>query len=143
MKIKMSKKQWESIGKTAQWQLPDNHVKTLYKIFTELPGALNKTDRISTYSKELQFNDTPGDAYISISWNSEKDAMYVEKYYESELTQNEMGEVKLIPVNWNNYKETINTLKNIINAWIGLKPQAANKKHMKIKMSKSQWENIK
>jgi hypothetical protein len=120
MKIKLSRRQWEFIGRQAQWHLPDNHVKTLYKIFTELPGALNKTDRISTYSKEIHFNDIPGDAYISISYNGEKDAMHVEKYYDNEMVQNEMGEVKLIPIDWNNPKITMSTILNIINVWIGI-----------------------
>jgi hypothetical protein len=44
--------------------------------------------------------------------------MHVEIYYENEFIQNEYGEVKLVPINWDNYQETINTIKNTINAWM-------------------------
>lgn len=128
MKIKLSKNQWENIGKKTGWLglkkeaasiISDIKVKTLLKIFNALPGQLNKTDRITTYSKELAFNDTIGDAYISISFNTDKNAMHVEKYYENEFAQNEHGEVKLIPVHWDHYQLTIETILNIINTWIG------------------------
>lgn len=127
MKFKLSKSKWEQIGnntgwiKKSQefaWLLSPEKSKILQKIFNALPGKLKKTNRITTDYKEIDFDDLAGQAYISMSFNSDKNSMHIEKYYESEFLQNEMGEVFSIPVNWNSPQETINKILTQINSWI-------------------------
>ena len=125
MKIKLSRTQWETVGKKAGWikqaqsvppSDPQKQRKILQTIFNSLPGH---TNQMSTYAKELPFNDTMGDAYAAISLNQDKTSIHVEKYYENEMAQDEYGEVKNIPLDWNNPNNTITTILNIINVWLG------------------------
>jgi len=125
MKIKLSKSQWSFIGKQTGWLKlaqsvpppdPQKQRKILQTIFDSLPGH---TNQMSTYAKELPFNDTMGDAYIATNLNQDKTSIHIEKYYENEMAQDEYGEVKNIPIQWDNPTLTITTLLNIINVWLG------------------------
>jgi len=99
-----------------------SQIKILKLIFESLPGVLRNADRISHFSKEIPFYDLYGEAYLNLSTSHVDDSaqmIRVEKYYESEFLQDEYGTVKNIPINWDNPKETINTILNIIKQWTG------------------------
>lgn len=100
--------------------------KALKMIFDALPGNSNKADRITSYAKELPFYDVFGQAYLAISFNTPKDSMRIEKYYDSEFLQDEYGTVKTIPINWDNPQDTINKILSIIQTWVNLKKASAN-----------------
>jgi hypothetical protein len=92
-------------------------LQTLKSIFESLPGESNNADRPTKLAKELAFHDAYGEAYLALSFNEERSAIRVEKYYENEFIQDEFGKVKYVMVNWEDPKETISIITNIIKAW--------------------------
>lgn len=108
-----------------------NILKQIWKQIAAFPNIkLHTTDRITTQSAEIWFHDLYGEAYISISFNSDKNAIYIDKYYDNEFLQDEYGQVKYVPIQWDNpntVSQTISNLKSIIDMWLHNKdPKEAN-----------------
>lgn len=123
MKIKLSRTQWQRIGKkagwikTSDWLLSEDKTKILLSIFDALPGKLTKTEKVTSYSKEIH-DEALGMVYIQIYFNSDENAMGIEKYYENEFLQEDYGQSRLIPVNWQNPQETVKQIKFLIEKWL-------------------------
>ena len=122
MKIKMSKNQWLSIGKKARWvvawnMLSDEQSRIFTQILQSTGAPIEHGHTISEDSAEMQIEDPLwGAAWIQVHKAGDKaDTIYVERYYDDERAQDEVGATKEIAINWDNPEETIMAVNSAIN----------------------------
>ena len=106
--IKISKKEWQSIGKTAGWL--ENKTETdqiISKIMNNLLDYFGK-GQIKNNSFEI-YDESLGACWIQVSY-LENNIIYIDKYYENENMDNRLGQnikISYIPT-----PETIDEITN-------------------------------
>lgn len=140
MKIKLSKSQWEGIGKKAGWiklaqgrmdrnelesdinkqQIIEKTYRTraLEELFTSIGGNRFKSSSGDIKKDHVEIRtEALGTAYIQVSYDEGRDVIRIEKYYDNETLQNEYGEIMNLPFKPHEPDKTkmMNNVKEIIN----------------------------
>ena len=119
MKIKLSKAQWEGIGKKAGWitaeQYDPKKVKAYELILNAIGGSRFRSGGSSMRDyTEFHVYDVYGEAHIQIGFDEKTGAIRIEKYYDSEFLQNEYGNVGHVVFDIENPHSTISIIKSKI-----------------------------
>jgi hypothetical protein len=140
MKIKLSKTQWEGIGKKAGWiklaqgRMDRNELendidkqqtlektyrtRALEELFTSIGGNRFKSSSGDIKKDHVEIRtETLGTAYIQVSYDEGGNAIRIEKYYDNETLQNEYGEIMNLPFKHHepDKSKMIDNIKRIIN----------------------------
>ena len=121
MKIKLSKKQWEEIGKTTGWLnktansfgLNDQQLKILEIIFNAIPGKEGKDRTTGKITSKEVMDEAMGTMYIQTYYYKDE-MMAVERYYDSEYLDQQYHKTIKIPINWDNPQETSSKILDTI-----------------------------
>lgn len=116
--IKISKSEWEGIGKTAGW------MKISSSLLEDIPSELES--RFGGHSSfngddfkwEVQ-NEALGLAYIDVVYRSFDDILYVSKIYESEALDSQMGESFKIDNASDNLEQNKQITFSKLSKWLG------------------------
>jgi len=140
--IKISKKEWQNIGKKAGWIeaqtiSSDGYVDGGEPYTDEELDLYNSKERIQGIPEllEAQFggvvrrngddfhwetqDETMGTAYIDVSYNYYDDTMHISKVYESEAMDDAMGESFKIESVKVNVESTIDKVLKRVKSWLG------------------------
>jgi hypothetical protein len=109
--VKMSRADWERIGKQAGWA-SDEEIARRVKFVNRLVGDLKQAfggsvmDTRKAYKYFEVASENNGRMYVQVYYNADNESFGVERYYDSEVMQDEYGKSLEVPAYLNDYDKT-------------------------------------
>jgi hypothetical protein len=83
-------------------------MEDLYSHFNT--GRIYEGDRASFE----MMDEAMGTAYISVNYLDDKDAIYIDKYYENEMLNDEYAQNDIVPFSIDNYHQMLTTVISVM-----------------------------